>query len=69
MNIRIPGNSRGIGYVEFLNRQTLINALALDDEVSGIYVNVLEKKCFPTICNYTFFVIFSQCVTGKSELI
>lgn len=51
VNVRLPtdqGRLRGFGYVEFEDRQSLIDALGLNDEVKSDDVNVnLIVLCVP----------------------
>lgn len=51
VNVRLPtdqGRLRGFGYVEFEDRQSLIDALGLNDEVKSDDVNVnLIILCVP----------------------
>lgn len=51
VNVRLPtdqGRLRGFGYVEFEDRQSLIDALGLNDEVKSHDVNVnLIVLCVP----------------------
>lgn len=51
VNVRLPtdqGRLRGFGYVEFEDRQSLIDALGLNDEVKSDGVNVnLIVLCVP----------------------